>query len=81
MSSSDTPASLTEDAIASIRDNLDEVAERTATAAEASGRARDDVRVLLATKTQPAERIRVAIEHGFTLIRGEQGAGAGEQGR
>ncbi|MDN5585805.1 MAG: YggS family pyridoxal phosphate-dependent enzyme [Brevibacterium sp.] len=68
MSSSDTPASLTEDAIASIRDNLDEVAERTATAAEASGRARDDVRVLLATKTQPAERIRVAIEHGFTLI-------------
>ena len=68
MSSPDTPEPLTDDAIASIRDNLDEVASRSSTAAEASGRTSADVQVLLATKTQPAAKIRVAIEHGFTLV-------------
>lgn len=63
-----TPESLAPDAIASIRDNLDEVATRAATAAEVSGRTSADVKVLLATKTQPAATIRVALEHGFTLI-------------
>lgn len=63
-----TPETLTADQIASIRDNLDEVATRVATAAEASGRTSADVQVLLATKTQPAAKIRVAIEHGFTLV-------------
>ncbi|MDN5586530.1 MAG: YggS family pyridoxal phosphate-dependent enzyme [Brevibacterium aurantiacum] len=74
MSSPDTPEpqnapdSLSPEAIASIRDNLDEVAARAAAAAEASGRTSTDVQVLLATKTQPADKIRVALEHGFTLI-------------
>ena len=53
---------------AAITGNLDEVADRSRAAAESSGRRGDDVRVLLATKTQPAEKIRVALEHGFTLI-------------
>lgn len=52
----------------SIRAHLDEVAAKTVAAAEASGRLASDVMVLLATKTQPAEKIRVALEHGFTLI-------------
>ena len=68
MSSPDAPEPLTADATASIRDNLDEVAKRSSTAAEASGRMGADVKVMLATKTQPAAKIRVAIEHGFTLI-------------
>ncbi|SDS53138.1 hypothetical protein SAMN04489751_2226 [Brevibacterium sandarakinum] len=68
MSSPDTPEPLADDQVASIRDNLDEVAARTATAAEASGRTSADVQVMLATKTQPAPKIRVALEHGFTLI-------------
>ncbi|MGV2819657.1 YggS family pyridoxal phosphate-dependent enzyme [Brevibacterium casei] len=59
---------LTAEESAAIRTRLDEVAERTAAAAKASGRSAEDVRILLATKTQPAERIRVAIEHGFSLI-------------
>lgn len=68
MSSPDTPEPLSPDAIAAIRGGLDEVAERAVAAAEASGRTSADVQVLLATKTQPAAKIRVALEHGFTLI-------------
>lgn len=68
MSTPDSTSSLTPDVIAAITGSLDEVADRARAAAEASGRSGDDVRVLLATKTQPAEKIRVALEHGFTLI-------------
>ncbi|WAL39428.1 YggS family pyridoxal phosphate-dependent enzyme [Brevibacterium sp. BRM-1] len=53
---------------AHIRANLDDVAARAAAAARAAGREPGDVRILLATKTQPAEAIRVAIDHGFPLI-------------
>lgn len=63
-----SPDVLTPEEAADIRSRLDEVAGRTAAAAEASGRSADEVSILLATKTQPAERIRVAIEHGFDLI-------------
>ena len=68
MSTPDSTSSLTPDVISAITGNLDEVAERARAAAEASGRAGDAVKVMLATKTQPAEKIRVALEHGFTLI-------------
>ena len=68
MSTPDAPQALTAETMTAIRDNLDEVAARAAGAAEASGRTSSDVQVLLATKTQPAEKIRVAIEHGFALI-------------
>lgn len=63
-----SPDVLTPEEAADIRSRLDEVAGRTAAAAEASGRSADEVSTLLATKTQPAEKIRVAIEHGFDLI-------------
>jgi pyridoxal phosphate enzyme (YggS family) len=68
MSTPDSTLTLSPDDITAITGNLDEVAERARAAAEASGRARDAVTVMLATKTQPAEKIRVALEHGFTLI-------------
>ncbi|WP_349826747.1 YggS family pyridoxal phosphate-dependent enzyme [Brevibacterium litoralis] len=51
-----------------IHDRLDEAHERAAAAAERVGRKPEDVRILLATKTQPAERILVALRHGSTLI-------------
>lgn len=47
-----------------IRDRLDAVAGQAAEAARRSGRTPEDVRIMLATKTQPVEKIRVAIEHG-----------------
>lgn len=66
--SSSAPASLDPQIAASIRTRLDEIAGRAAAAAEASGRSAADVRVMLATKTQDAARIRAALKHGFTLI-------------
>ncbi|UVI35899.1 YggS family pyridoxal phosphate-dependent enzyme [Brevibacterium spongiae] len=68
MSTTDSPSPLSPEDVAVITGNLDEVAERARAAAEAAGRSGDEVRVLLATKTQPVEKIRVALEHGFTLI-------------
>ena len=50
-----------------IRTNLDDIRTRVDAAAAASPYGQS-VQVLLATKTQPAEKIRVALEHGFTLI-------------
>ncbi|WGW11973.1 YggS family pyridoxal phosphate-dependent enzyme [Saxibacter everestensis] len=47
---------------------LDKVRRRADAAAERSGRSGSDVRVMLATKTQPAELILTALKHGFTLI-------------
>lgn len=47
---------------------LQEVSARIAEAAAESGRAAGDVQLLLATKTQPAERIAAALRAGFTLI-------------
>lgn len=62
------PSALAPEEAAAIQARLDEVAGRAAAAAERAGRPADSVRIMLATKTQPAERIRVALEHGFTLI-------------
>lgn len=47
---------------------LEELSGRIAEAAVASGRRAGEVQLLLATKTQPAERIAVALRAGFTLI-------------
>lgn len=41
-----------------LKENLDNVRARVATACESAGRARGDVRVLAASKSHPAERIR-----------------------
>ncbi|MBN8867606.1 MAG: YggS family pyridoxal phosphate-dependent enzyme [Solirubrobacterales bacterium] len=51
-----------------IRENIATVRGRIAAACERSGRDPASVRLLLATKTIPPERIRVAIEAGETLV-------------
>lgn len=51
-----------------IRSNLAEVHRRIGAATEAAGRGPGEVRLLLATKTQPPEAVRVAIEAGEKLV-------------
>lgn len=51
-----------------IRRNLAEVHQRIDAATAAAGREPGDVRLLLATKTQPPEAVRVAIEAGEKLV-------------
>lgn len=48
--------------------NLEIINSRIKTACEKSGRNIDDVKLLLATKTVSAERIKTALENGQTLI-------------
>lgn len=48
--------------------HLTEIKNRIDEACKKAGRNRNDVRLLLATKTVPAERIKIAIEAGETLI-------------
>ena len=48
--------------------NLNEVRHRIEEACKVSGRNPADVQLLLATKTVPAEKIRIAIEAGETLM-------------
>lgn len=48
--------------------NLEIINNRIKTACEKSGRNVDDVKLLLATKTVSAERIKTALENGHTLI-------------
>ncbi|MGA7435855.1 MAG: hypothetical protein WBW44_09590, partial [Solirubrobacterales bacterium] len=51
-----------------IRSNIRTVRDRIAAACESAGRSPDEVRLLLATKTQPPGPVRVAIESGETLV-------------
>lgn len=51
-----------------ILDNLSEVHKRIDEACKTAGRDRSDVKLLLATKTVPAEKIRVALEAGENLV-------------
>lgn len=48
--------------------NLAAINERIKKACEQSGRNTDDVKLLLATKTVPPDRIKIALESGYTLI-------------
>lgn len=52
----------------SIQNNLNQILDRIANAAQTSGRKPEDILLLLATKTQPIERIQEAIDLGFGLI-------------
>lgn len=54
--------------INTIKENLAHVRERIRLACRASARDESSVRLLLATKTVPADRIRVAVAAGETLI-------------
>ena len=51
-----------------IRSNIAVIKSRISAACEAADRSPDSVRLLLATKTQPADAVRVAIEAGETLV-------------
>lgn len=53
---------------ASIRDGISEIKERAEAAARLSGRDISDIRIVLATKTQPTEKINFAAECGITEI-------------
>ncbi|WP_343608988.1 YggS family pyridoxal phosphate-dependent enzyme [Chryseobacterium oranimense] len=48
--------------------NLEIINDRIRKACKKAGRNRDEVRLLLATKTVSAERIKTALENGYTLI-------------
>ena len=64
----DVPASEDPDRDAALRSRLDHIAGQVHDAALAAGRRADEVRVLLATKTIDAARIRVAMTAGYHLI-------------
>lgn len=51
-----------------IRDNIARILQRIEIACERSGRNPNEVKLLLATKTVPVERIKTAFEAGQTLI-------------
>ncbi|MDR0229164.1 MAG: YggS family pyridoxal phosphate-dependent enzyme [Flavobacteriaceae bacterium] len=51
-----------------IIDNIKQIQVRINTACIQNGRAIEDVKLLLATKTVNAERIKIAIENGYSLI-------------
>ncbi|WP_025124426.1 YggS family pyridoxal phosphate-dependent enzyme [Myroides odoratimimus] len=51
-----------------IKDNLASLEKRITAACAHSGRSRDEVQLLLATKTVDADRIKIAIEEGYPLI-------------
>ena len=48
--------------------NIDEILERIAKACIRTGRNPEEVKLLLATKTVAADRIKIALQHGQTLI-------------
>jgi|SRR5690554_4058378 len=49
-------------------ENIDEIKKRMELACRKAGRNPEDVKLLLATKTVAAERIKIALENGSTLI-------------
>lgn len=51
-----------------ILDHIEAIKKRIETACTASGRNTNEVKLLLATKTVPAERIKIALQAGQTLI-------------
>lgn len=51
-----------------IIDNIVLIQARIAQACTAAGRDRSEVKLLLATKTVPADRIKAALQAGHTLI-------------
>jgi pyridoxal phosphate enzyme (YggS family) len=53
---------------AEILENLTTISSRIKKACENSGRNPEEVKLLLATKTVPAERIKIALQAGYTLI-------------
>lgn len=52
----------------SIKNNIEHIQKRIANACDQANRARNEVKLLLATKTVPAEKIKIAFACGQTLI-------------
>lgn len=52
----------------SIRENIAKIEERIVAACSASGRKREEVRLMAVSKLQPVERIKEAIAEGFRLF-------------
>lgn len=65
---SDSPSAADPQDAQAIRERLAQVTETVRSASQAAHGSPDAVRIMLATKTQPASRIRVALEAGYTLI-------------
>jgi pyridoxal phosphate enzyme (YggS family) len=59
---------MTSDLVASIRENHLSTLDQIATAARRSGRAPEDVRLVVVTKSQPLEVVQSAIEAGVRLL-------------
>ena len=59
---------MTEQEKQSIRENIAEIKEKVKEAAKVCGTRSEDIRIVLATKTQPAEKINFAAECGITEI-------------
>ncbi len=59
---------MTENEKASIRQNIAEIKKNAECSAKLCGRELSDIRIVLATKTQPAEKINFAAECGITEI-------------
>ncbi len=51
-----------------VEENLESVRQRMELACQASGRKKEDVKLLLATKTVPLEKLKIAIQAGETLF-------------
>ncbi|MCB7137890.1 YggS family pyridoxal phosphate-dependent enzyme [Cellulosimicrobium marinum] len=62
------PAASSPDLVALVSENVARVRERVAAAARAAGRDPHDVRLLVATKTQPAQAVRAVVEAGVDLV-------------
>ncbi len=63
-----TPDPVADEVAAEITSNLRAVNDRIDAACSAAGRERDEVRLLLATKTVEPARVRIAIEAGADLV-------------
>jgi PLP dependent protein len=59
---------MTSDRVASIRENYLSTLDQIATAARRSGRAPEDIRLVVVTKSQPLEIVQAAIEAGVRIL-------------
>ncbi len=59
---------MTSDLVASIRENYLSTLDQIATAARRSGRAPEDIRLVVVTKSQPLEVVQAAIEAGVRIL-------------
>lgn len=59
---------MTDDLVASIRENYQAVLDQIAASARKSGRSPDEIRLVVVTKSQPLEVVQAAIEAGVRIL-------------